>query len=141
MDDLISKLSEIRSKYNCLDEAEEPYYRALSEAIKKLSGGADGDTISRQAAIDAVEESRRLNHHQDGKEACAHEYEHRHFLKILRDLPSAQPERKKGEWITQEFGSWAECSECHELYDIPMAHSNFCPNCGADMRGAERREE
>ena len=37
MDDLISKLSEIRSKYNCLDEAEEPYYRALSEAIKKLS--------------------------------------------------------------------------------------------------------
>ena len=47
------------------------------------------DVIDRQAAIDAVEESRRLNHHQDGKEACAHEYEHRHFLKILRDLPSA----------------------------------------------------
>ena len=53
------------------------------------------DYISRQAAIDAVEESRRLNHHQDGKEACAHEYEHRHFLKILMDLPSAQPEQ----WI------------------------------------------
>ena len=50
------------------------------------------DLISRQAAIDAVEESRRLNHHQDGKEACAHEYEHRHFLKILSDLPSAQSE-------------------------------------------------
>jgi len=50
------------------------------------------DVIDRQAAIDAVEESRRLNHHQDGKAACAHEYEHRHFLKILRDLPSAQPE-------------------------------------------------
>ena len=50
------------------------------------------DLIERQAAIDAVEESRRLNHHQDGKEACAHEYEHRHFLKILFDLPSAQQE-------------------------------------------------
>ena len=50
------------------------------------------DLIERQAAIDAVEESRRLNHHQDGKEACAHEYEHRHFLKLLRDLPSAQAE-------------------------------------------------
>ena len=37
MDDLISKLSEIRSKYNCFDESEEPYYRALSEAIKVLS--------------------------------------------------------------------------------------------------------
>lgn len=50
------------------------------------------ELISRQAAIDAVEESRRLNHHQDGKEACAHEYEHRHFLKILRDLPSEEPQ-------------------------------------------------
>ena len=50
------------------------------------------DLISRKTAIDAVEESRRLNHHQDGKEACAHEYEHRHFLKILMALPTAQPE-------------------------------------------------
>ncbi len=48
--------------------------------------------ISRQAAIDAVEESRRLNHHEDGKDACAHEYEHRHFLKILRDLPTVEPQ-------------------------------------------------
>ena len=52
----------------------------------------DADLISRKAAIDVVEESRRLNHHQDGKTSCAHEYEHRHFLKILRDLPHAQPE-------------------------------------------------
>lgn len=37
MSDLISKLSEIRSEYNCFDETEEPYYRALSEAIKYLS--------------------------------------------------------------------------------------------------------
>lgn len=37
MDDLISKLSEIRSKYNCFDEDEEPYYRALSKAIRILS--------------------------------------------------------------------------------------------------------
>lgn len=53
--------------------------------------------IDRQVAINAVEESRRLNHHQDGKEACAHEYEHRHFLKILNDLPDAQ--------------RWIPCSE------------------------------
>lgn len=57
------------------------------------------DLISRQDAIDAVEESRRLNHHQDGKAARAHEYEHRHFLKILRDLPSAKPEINKQELI------------------------------------------
>lgn len=37
--------------------------------------------ISIQEALDAVEESRRLNHHKNAKEACAHEYEHRHFFK------------------------------------------------------------
>lgn len=51
------------------------------------------------------------------------------------EFHAIEPERKTGKWITQEFGSWAECSECHELYDIPIANSNFCPNCGADMRG------
>ena len=60
--------------------------------LKQTCNELATDVISRQDAIDAVEKSRRLNHHQDGKEACAHEYEHRHFLKILRDLPPAQPE-------------------------------------------------
>ena len=32
----ISKLSEIRSKYSCFEDDEEPYYRALSEGIKAL---------------------------------------------------------------------------------------------------------
>lgn len=60
MDDLISKLSEIRSEYNCFDENEEPYYRALSEAIRILSKRGDGDTISRAAALDAIKKSRFL---------------------------------------------------------------------------------
>ena len=89
------------------------------------------DLISRQAAIEAVEESRRLNHHQDGKEACAHEYEHRHFLKIIRDLPSVQPERKKGKWrkgVCECGYDWAK--------DAPISSvPNFCPQCGTDMRG------
>lgn len=53
----------------------------------------------------------------------------------LASLPSAQPERKKGEWIDKSGGvegAWNYCSVCGEqaidLYD-------FCPNCGADMRG------
>lgn len=36
MADTISILSEIRSNYNCMKESEEPYYRALSEAIKAV---------------------------------------------------------------------------------------------------------
>lgn len=58
---------------------------------------------------------------------------------IMR-FPSAEPERKKGKWIydterimgdgriTRQF----HCSVCgnQEL----GALSNFCPNCGADMK-------
>ena len=36
MTDTISILSEIRSNYNCMKESEEPYYRALSEAIEAV---------------------------------------------------------------------------------------------------------
>lgn len=61
-------------------------------------------------------------------------------MKLLKMQHTIKPERKRGRWIAQEFGSCAECSECHELYNIPMAYSNFCPNCGSDMR-IERREE
>lgn len=32
----IETLSEIRCQYNCFDEREEPYYKALSMAIKAL---------------------------------------------------------------------------------------------------------
>lgn len=71
-EDLISKLSEIRSEYNCFSADEEPYYRALSEAIKILSQRADGDTISRQAAIDCVT------------------YDVEHTIECLKALSSAQ---------------------------------------------------
>ena len=50
-------------------------------------------------------------------------------------------ERKKGKWINH--GQYADffphceyrCSECDQPYlEIEMTW-NFCPNCGADMRG------
>ena len=55
------------------------------------------DLIYRQEAIDAVEKSRQLNHHIDRKTSCDHENEHRHFLTILNELPSAD--------------RWISCSE------------------------------
>lgn len=60
------------------------------------------DLIYRQEAIDAVEESRRLNHHTDRKAACDHENEHRHFLNILNGLPPAD--------------RWIPCSEKEAEY-------------------------
>lgn len=47
MNDLISRLSEIRSNYNCMDENDEPYYRALSEAIQLVSAQPEKRTEER----------------------------------------------------------------------------------------------
>lgn len=45
-------------------------------------------------------------------------------------------EPKTGEWIEHfdESGKWYECDQCHTDWGGAV---NFCPNCGADMRGEE----
>ena len=56
----------------------------------------------------------------------------------VRDLPSAEPERKRGEWIDGKpyvNSHWKVCSECHVSAPDSCGGYNFCPNCGADMRG------
>ena len=54
----------------------------------------------------------------------------------INAIPSA--DRPRGEWIEQEddYHHYWECSECGMgvgLDDI----RNFCPNCGARMKGAD----
>lgn len=56
----------------------------------------------------------------------------------MNDIPSAEPERKKGKWIDglpYINSHWWVCSVCH--VSAPENHTgyNFCPSCGADMRG------
>lgn len=126
MSDLISRLSEIRSQYNCFSESEQPYYHALSKAIKVLSGQADGDTVSRQAAIDAV------------SEGCQ---EWRGIFRRCKEkllaLPSAQPERQRGRWIEYIPGH-GKCPFCGNQVDLLNGKSiNFCSECGTDMRGED----
>lgn len=42
----------------------------------------------------------------------------------------------KGDWLNKEgvYGA-VYCSEC--LYELRSNNTNFCPNCGADMREGE----
>lgn len=49
-----------------------------------------------------------------------------------RKLPSAQPERKRGEWTDDNA-----CPFCgfQPWYERDIHSLSFCPNCGADMRG------
>lgn len=134
MDDLISKLSEIRSEYNCFNEDEEPYYRALSKAISILSRRMNDDAISRKAAIDAFR-----------KELCRERVYATPFIsfkgceRILNELPSAE---RRGRWI--RTGEDGYCSVCK--CDMPMFRNDweweytetpYCPNCGAKMEGEE----
>ena len=106
------------------------------------------DCISRQAAIDALTE------YGNGRAV---------FISVgeavirIENLPPAEP--KRGKWIEDkgqqtlmqnfiERGEvWRVCSVCgagHMIghkYECDKAyhetHHNFCPNCGADMRGEQ----
>ena len=53
--------------------------------------------------------------------------------KLMIEAPSI--DLKYGEWISNHDGSW-NCSECG-LRVFIYAKGNFCPNCGADMRGKD----
>lgn len=58
------------------------------------------------------------------------------LAEFKKELANAVPEREKGEWISEydEDGKtgWYECSCCHSERAF---NTNFCPDCGADMRG------
>ena len=64
--------------------------------------------------------------------------------------PTIEPERKKGRWngYNEDKGKdWLRndrtpvflvCNQCNgTVINNGSAHWNFCPNCGADMRGEQ----
>lgn len=84
------------------------------------------DTIGRQTAVNAFPEDTLAWDISDG-------YLAPHYVrKILEELPSAEP--RKGKWAgkgdSEGFGIFI-CGTCGKF---AMMKSNFCPNCGADMR-------
>ena len=57
-------------------------------------------------------------------------------------LPSEQQERMRGRWVPVTNGRGGyECDQCHNYapsyQDGVEWLSDFCPNCGADMRGEQ----
>lgn len=62
-----------------------------------------------------------------------------HLTRLLRLIDEAPAvEVKKGEWIdfsTSDFyDPRMRCSHCGHV-ELPKAHWNYCPNCGAKMEG------
>lgn len=63
--------------------------------------------------------------------------------KAIDEQPTIESERK-GKWDKKSIAFYWKCSECgaaisndrHEVFLFPIVEKlNFCPNCGADMRG------
>lgn len=89
------------------------------------------DLIDRQSAIDAV-----CNDNCGGHDGCKWYPSSCDSIKALFDIPSAEPERKKGKWIKTDekeewYGDIYKCSVCG--YRLIDANEKYCPNCGARM--------
>lgn len=93
------------------------------------------DTISRQAAIDAIMCEPTDAHYPSW------------YAERLEQLPCAQPKRKKGKWIRHDEiknvygGICIECSECGEKYVVQhILDEKYCRNCGAKMEVGENAD-
>ena len=119
------------------------------------------DLISRQAAIDALGERPMVWVESDYELGARNQYDA--DVLALETVPSAQPssscghekdaqsERKRGTWIIKDNPGtgWyrVTCSECGEdvtstapcigFYPNAKVTWDYCPNCGADMRGEQ----
>jgi hypothetical protein len=96
-----------------------------------------GDKMTREEAIDVLKHNYPSACFTDLCEA----------VEIAIQALSAQPERKTGKWIGYniEKDGWKRtdgspvfmrCSECNKIIlNNGSAYWNYCPNCGADMKG------
>lgn len=89
------------------------------------------DAISRQAAIDAIRDMQAFE--DDNGQPYLYLYDVMAVFTDEEELPSIQP--NKGKWKKNGY-----CSECgtkapYWEWSLFWYESNFCPNCGADMRG------
>ena len=142
MNDLIEKLSNLRSQFNCFDENERDAYHTLSEAIKVLSERPEPceDAVSRKDVL-SLAESGRLISNGNYKSVC----------KVIMELPSVTPNRKTWKWIEYDSDEdkydVIKCPCCKHTFTVDAYHwtdigfvkddFKFCPNCGADTNGRE----
>lgn len=68
-------------------------------------------------------------------------------MEVVEDAPTIEPERKTGRWINaypdiepNPMFMYGICSECG--FDQSISDKlNYCPNCGADMRGEKNETD
>lgn len=92
------------------------------------------DLIDRQAAIDAIDKHCNI--------VCQYSKKQRSVMcgacplgtafDVIEDLPSAESVQH-GKWMWVDGVRCSQCNYKLETTGLP----NYCPNCGADMRGEE----
>ena len=103
----------------------EPTQKSVENTLKTRCE----DAVSRQAVLDLFEVY------------CGVAHNYAQVWEDVEHLPSVQPKAKTGRWIDRSEGGrikypWMEAHECDKCGECGSAAWNFCPNCGADMRGA-----
>lgn len=104
------------------------------------------DAVNRQAAIDLVTDMEFMNNTAKGilrdrlRKLPSAQPEIMYYPQVDGITPSViiQPERKKGKWDTtlrdDPLIKTSDCI-CSICGGRTFGTPNFCPNCGADMRG------
>ena len=98
-------------------------------AVDALKQEPCDDCVSREEVLAILGRESRLwgNNYEDWTVA----------KQEIKDLPSVTPKPKTGHWIDKyilrQYFQY-ECSECGRA----SLKSDYCPNCGADMRGEKK---
>ena len=104
--------------------------------VARQKGKTMDDLISRQAAITIPILPVEHREYQTMNLDDAYELGWFDCQKCIEDLPSAQPERKTGNWIKISPANIYECSECGKnVMTDDISAYDFCHGCGADMKG------
>ena len=112
----IEQLKKLRSFHNG------SYGRSINKAIDALEQEPCTDAVSRQAVKEQM-----IKYGFYAPDMTVTEF--------VEELPPVTPTRPKGHWIEVDLDVW-DCSECKEG-SCSGNKTNFCPNCGADMREGE----
>ena len=97
------------------------YAPYVDEDIKRLSAKPCEDCISREYILSKAHCC--CDDLADDEPCCVD-------VDDIKNAPSVQPMRPKGEWLKDEYGIY--CSNCQNGNVVGY---KFCPCCGADMRG------
>lgn len=100
-------------------------------AIKALEQEPCEDAISRQAALEALEQEEPLVWCDGADEIAAHN-QWSSDVDTVKNMPSVQPKPKTGHWIKMSVGYG--CSECTlATNDYGKNMYRYCPNCFTKM--------